>query len=79
MLTPIIYINSHYQTNKIYVIENKATTWIENIKKKSSKIPKFIFARWKENKSKGVFWDLFTFKVKIILHFIILFTMLTCF
>jgi hypothetical protein len=26
MLTPIIYINSHYQTNKIYVIENKATT-----------------------------------------------------
>jgi hypothetical protein len=32
MLTPIIYINSHYQTNKIYVIENKATTWIENIK-----------------------------------------------
>jgi hypothetical protein len=34
MLTPIIYINSHYQTNKIYVIENKATTWTENIKKK---------------------------------------------
>jgi hypothetical protein len=69
MLTPIIYINSHYQTNKIYVIENKATTWIENIKKILLKSQNLYLQGGKKIKAKEYF-DIYS-HLKLKLYYIL--------